>query len=404
MVTTSPVRVRLACAAAALGAALAALPALTPPAQAAPPSAYRVTCVDTSHHNHGPAERTPIDWRRVARDHGFAFLKATQGTRYKDPWFARDHAAAARTTLLRAPYHFFDPRGTTDGAAQARHFVATARAAGYQGGRPGELPPVLDVEKVLRDGREVCPPALRAQQIRVFLNEVRSAFGVTPIVYTRASFVRECMAGKGEVFAGHPLWLARYGSGSREPQPVPGAGGSWTFWQHTDRGSTPGIPGKTDLDVFRGGPAELRALAGRGAGQPGTAGWPTLRSGARGVDVTTAQLLLTARGHQVPADGVFGPRTTTQVKAFQQAAGLPVDGLVGARTWAALVPTLSPDSRGKAVEAAQRQLTANGHTVPADGVFGPRTTTQVKAFQRAAGLPVDGVVGPRTWAALVGRS
>lgn len=262
MALTSPVRVSAGVAVAALGTALATLTPLTPAAQAAPPSAYRVAGVDTSHHNHGRGERERIDWQRVARTNSFAFLKASQGTRFKDPWFARDYAAASRTSLLRAPYHYYDPRTTTDGAAQARNFIATARAAGYRGDRAGELPPVLDVEKVIRNRKEVCPSALRTRELTVFLRDVRTAFKVTPIVYTRASFVKECMGGDGKVFAGYPLWLARYGSGAKEPQAVPGAGRSWTFWQHTDRGSTPGIPGTGDRNVFRGSLAELRAMAG----------------------------------------------------------------------------------------------------------------------------------------------
>ncbi|KUL38949.1 hypothetical protein ADL22_16280 [Streptomyces sp. NRRL F-4489] len=218
--------------------------------------------MDTSHHNHGRREAQAIDWARVARSHSFAFLKATQGTRFTDPWFRRDYAAAARTSLVRAPYHFFDPRSTGDGAAQARHFIAAARAAGYRGDRPGELPAVLDVEKVRRNGREVCPQLLRTEQLRIFLRTVRTAFRTAPIVYTNAPFVRECMGGKGGVFAGSRLWLARYGSGTKEPAPVPGAG-RWTFWQYTRAGRTPGVPGTVDRDVFRGTLAQLRALAHR---------------------------------------------------------------------------------------------------------------------------------------------
>ena len=48
----------------------------------------------------------------------------------------------------------------------------------------------------------------------------------------------------------------------------------------------------------------------------------------------------------------------------------------------------------------------NGHTLNVDGIFGPKTQTVVRAFQQAIahevrGFPVDGVVGPLTWQALV---
>ncbi|WPW32585.1 GH25 family lysozyme [Streptomyces atratus] len=111
---------------------------IAPAVEAAPPSSYGVSGVDTSHYNHettGSRWETAIEWNRVAVSNSFAFLKATQGVSSKDDWFARDYAATARTSLLRAPYHFFHPRTTADGAAQARHFVATARAAGYRGDR-----------------------------------------------------------------------------------------------------------------------------------------------------------------------------------------------------------------------------------------------------------------------------
>lgn len=51
--------------------------------------------------------------------------------------------------------------------------------------------------------------------------------------------------------------------------------------------------------------------------------------------------------------------------------------------------------RGPAVTALQRAL-----GVQDDGAFGPGTDQAVRAFQASAGLPVDGVVGRRTWDAL----
>ncbi|MCX4774996.1 MULTISPECIES: peptidoglycan-binding protein [unclassified Streptomyces] len=131
------------------------------------------------------------------------------------------------------------------------------------------------------------------------------------------------------------------------------------------------------------------------------ASWPTVKSGQRGVDVTTVQLLLTARGHATKADGVFGPGTVAKVKAFQKAQRLTADGVVGPSTWSRLVTTVKTGSKGTAVKALQHQLTANGHTIIADGVYGSATTTKVKAFQKAQRLTADGVVGPSTWAALI---
>ncbi|MFJ1610733.1 GH25 family lysozyme [Streptomyces sp. NPDC088253] len=374
---------------------------------AALPATYAVKGVDTSHHNHD-ATGQDIDWNRVAQRNSFAFLKATQGDHYQDPWFARDFKAVSRTSLLRAPYHFFDPGSTKDGAAQADHFIRTARSAGYSGHAAGELPPVLDVESVRRNGKEVCPTPLRADQLDAFLRRVKAAFQVTPLVYTRASFVHNCMGGMRQVFKDYPLWLARYGSGAREPQPVPGAG-AWTFWQYTATEPVPGIPGKdgtvgtADRNVYRGSLAQLRALANAGGArlpQPGTS-WPTVKAGQRGVDAATVQLLLTAHGYTTIPDGVFGPRTVAKVNALQKAKGLTPDGIVGPRTWAQLILTVKSGSRGAAVKAVQRQLSARGYTLAADGLFGRRTTAQVTAFQKANRLRADGIVGPRTWAALI---
>ncbi|MGC9499253.1 peptidoglycan-binding domain-containing protein [Streptomyces sp. WG7] len=131
------------------------------------------------------------------------------------------------------------------------------------------------------------------------------------------------------------------------------------------------------------------------------ASWPTVKSGQRGVDVTTVQLLLTARGHATKADGVFGAGTAAKVKAFQKAQRLKADGVVGRATWTRLVVTVKTGSKGAAVKALQHQLTANGHTVNTDGVFGAGTAAKVKAFQKAHRLKADGIAGPATWAALV---
>jgi len=63
---------------------------------------------------------------------------------------------------------------------------------------------------------------------------------------------------------------------------------------------------------------------------------PNVKRGDNGQYVIDVQTALVARGAQISKDGKFGPATEAAVRAFQKAAGLYVDGLVGKRTWKAL--------------------------------------------------------------------
>ncbi|MER5631536.1 L,D-transpeptidase family protein [Streptomyces nitrosporeus] len=129
--------------------------------------------------------------------------------------------------------------------------------------------------------------------------------------------------------------------------------------------------------------------------------WPTLRTGAQGSMVTALQQLLSARGHSLTADGSFGNLTAAAVRSFQTKQRLQADGVVGPNTWNALTTTLRTGSRGDAVAALQRLLTARGHSLTADGSFGNLTAAAVRSFQTEQRLQADGVVGPNTWKALV---
>ncbi|GAB3434292.1 peptidoglycan-binding protein [Flindersiella endophytica] len=135
--------------------------------------------------------------------------------------------------------------------------------------------------------------------------------------------------------------------------------------------------------------------------------YPTIRSGSTGGLVSAAQCLLRGAG-QDPAvyDGTFGASTEQAVKAFQTAKALPSDGVVGARTWTALLsagptPTVQQGSTGEAVRRLQRALTAAlARTVSIDGDFGPLTRQAVIDYQSSRGLGADGIVGAQTWGAL----
>ena len=139
-------------------------------------------------------------------------------------------------------------------------------------------------------------------------------------------------------------------------------------------------------------------------------GQPTIAPGATGEAVRRLQRALRRTPNLgLVVDGVFGPKTETAVKDFQQGAGLVVDGIVGPMTWGALpdggpMPTLQEVSNGQVVSSLQQILTTGApgqwNTTPGaiDGNFGPNTKASVKAFQVWGGVTSDGVVGDQTWA------
>ena len=64
-------------------------------------------------------------------------------------------------------------------------------------------------------------------------------------------------------------------------------------------------------------------------------------------------------------------------------------------------PTLKKNAADKAaVRLMQERLNAHGAKLTADGNFGPKTDTALRAFQAAKGLTADGICGPKTWGAL----
>lgn len=83
------------------------------------------------------------------------------------------------------------------------------------------------------------------------------------------------------------------------------------------------------------------------AALPDGAPMPTLQEGSTGFVVARLQNVLTngAAGGQWttpgPVDEVFGPQTKAAVEGFQGWGGVPVDGIVGDRTWAVSLHAMS---------------------------------------------------------------
>ena len=69
----------------------------------------------------------------------------------------------------------------------------------------------------------------------------------------------------------------------------------------------------------------------------------TLQRGMRGKDVRELQENLVMLGEPIMIDGIFGPSTKRAIVKFQRKAELPVDGVVGSKTWDELKKSISFD-------------------------------------------------------------
>ncbi|MCX5741845.1 MAG: peptidoglycan-binding protein [Proteobacteria bacterium] len=130
--------------------------------------------------------------------------------------------------------------------------------------------------------------------------------------------------------------------------------------------------------------------------------WPVVRLGDSNRTVVTAQYLLRDAGLPVSVDGAFRTDTVASARSFQSMHDLPVDGVIGATSWARLVVQVSSGSSRAAVSAVQ-DLLKNRYDKSLDvsGVFGATTVRLVSEFQTERCLAATGVVGLYTWNALI---
>jgi cell wall-associated NlpC family hydrolase len=156
--------------------------------------------------------------------------------------------------------------------------------------------------------------------------------------------------------------------------------------------------------------ALVAAFAGALAIQPAEAGARVRAHAAQ----SKSQVRALQEALGLPADGVFGPQTEKAVKRYQRSHGLTADGIVGPQTRQALGLGSGPvlkrrhgHHHSRAARGGKRSHRSGGvrglqHALglPADGVFGPQTEDAVKRFQSSHGLTPDGVVGPQTRRAL----
>jgi len=121
---------------------------------------FRHMGIDISHHNN------VYDWDKLDGKVSFCFIKATQGSKYKDPDFERNWKETKNHGIIRGAYCFFQPNVSAE--KQFKNFKKHVKLS------KGDLPPVLDVELKECDINEV----------NKWLKMAEKHYKVKPIVYS----------------------------------------------------------------------------------------------------------------------------------------------------------------------------------------------------------------------------
>ncbi len=200
------------------------------------PAEYPVDGVDVSRY------QGHIQWDVIAaQEIDFAFIKATEGSSYRDPNFAYNWAGAQENGIFAGAYHFFSFESS--GETQAANFINTV------GALDGSLPPVVDLEFY---GDYAENPLSKGDTRRILdelLDSLEDFYGVKPIIYTTPKAYYQYLFGGG--YGEYPLWMRN--TYYKPPE-------RWVFWQYSDKGELEGYDGKQadnlemyiDLNVYNG--------------------------------------------------------------------------------------------------------------------------------------------------------
>ncbi|MFD8554909.1 lysozyme [Streptomyces fradiae] len=180
----------------------------------------------------------------------WAYVKATEGTYYRNPYFAQQYNGSYDIGMIRGAYHFATP-DTASGAAQADYFVNNG--GGWS--RDGKtLPGVLDIE--WNPYGPACYGKTQAGMvswIRDFLARYAYRTGRDAVIYTATSWWKQCTGNYGGFASANPLWIARYNTTVGE---LPAGWLYHTMWQYTSTGPIVG-----DHNRFNGAYDRVQALA-----------------------------------------------------------------------------------------------------------------------------------------------
>lgn len=181
-----------------------------------------------------------IEWQILSSQNiDFAFIKATEGSSFVDPYFTYNYSEAQKCSISIGAYHFFSY--DSKGLSQAKNFIDTVKPF------EGMLPPVIDLE--FYGDKEENPKS--RDEVRSELNDMLFAleeyYGMKPIIYATEKSYNFYLSGEYEEY---DIWIRNVIS-----TPNLSDDREWSFWQFTNREKLDGYKGEEkyiDVNVFNG--------------------------------------------------------------------------------------------------------------------------------------------------------
>jgi len=109
-------------------------------------------------------------------------------------------------------------------------------------------------------------------------------------------------------------------------------------------------------------------------------GHAVIKAGQSGDQVKAVQEMLVKAGHSIDADGKFGPKTQAAVIAFQQSQGIKADGIVGNQTLSVLGAAATTKN---APEFVKQAAISGAKTAPIGDIKSSTILMSDKEFQKA---------------------
>ncbi|MBQ9180776.1 glycoside hydrolase family 25 [Candidatus Saccharibacteria bacterium] len=173
-----------------------------------------------------------IDMQRLKEQNiDFIYIKATEGSSYKDPNFTTNWQNAAEAGLTAGAYHFFSYESS--GATQAENFINTV------GALSGRLVPVVDLELSTEQKKSPPDKAEVVKSLKTLVAALEEKYDTRPMLYATRDYFEKYLK---DDFSGYPRWVRSVF------WPVYlEAGNDWVLWQYDDHAKLEGYRGSEEF-------------------------------------------------------------------------------------------------------------------------------------------------------------